>query len=307
MWAGVALLHPHSFERAVMATNRTKAEPASSTTRPELTTDVASARAKIAERIALGRALLPELRVVHVRPPEGDDVTTKFRKWHEYNVKLIEQLFTTDRFSHEYSNTGPYQMHVRPPTAQEISADLVKRTTRAIANLEQVDEALELYAPKDAQTDVDRMAPSLDTSRIFIVHGRDGERKQSVARFIERLGFTAVILHEQANAGATVIEKLEAHANAGFAVILWTGDDVGRFRDDAEDKPRARQNVIFECGYFMGKLGRERVCTLVERGVDIPSDLAGFGYVELDDRDRWHLDLAKELRSAGYTVDMNRL
>lgn len=291
-----------------MATKRTKTDSAGNgAQRPMLTIDVTLARAKIAERIALGKALTSELQVVHVRPPEGDDAPTKFRKWHDYNVKLVEQMFTTDRLAQEYSNTGPWQMHIRPPTAQEVSADLLKRMTRAIANLEQVGEVLELYAPISEPSDPIHVGLSLDTSRVFIVHGRDGERKQSVARFIERLGFTAVILHEQPNAGATVIEKLETHANAGFAVILWTGDDVGRLKTDTEDKPRARQNVIFECGYFMGKLGRGRVCTLVEPGVDVPSDLHGFGYVELDDRERWHLDLAKELRAAGYTVDMNKL
>ncbi|VVD76766.1 hypothetical protein PEP31012_00883 [Pandoraea eparura] len=291
-----------------MATKHKKTEPASDgSLRPELTMDVASARGKVAERIDLGRELIKELQVIHVRPQEGDDARTKFRKWHDYNGKMVEQMFTTDRFADEYRNTGPWEMVFHTPTAHEESEKYVKHTKRAISNLEHLDQTIELYVPPANTSKVTVEGAALDATRVFIVHGRDGERKQSVARFIERLGFTAVILHEQANAGATVIEKLEAHANAGFAVILWTGDDVGRLKTESEDKPRARQNVIFECGFFIGKLGRERVCTLVEPGVDVPSDLAGFGYVELDERDRWHLDLAKELRAAGYAVDLNRL
>jgi predicted nucleotide-binding protein len=63
--------------------------------------------------------------------------------------------------------------------------------------------------------------------------------------------------------------------------------------------------VIFELGFFIGKLGRERVCALFETGVEIPSDYAGVVFVELDPRQSWRFEVAKEIRAAGLPVDLN--
>jgi Predicted nucleotide-binding protein containing TIR-like domain len=97
--------------------------------------------------------------------------------------------------------------------------------------------------------------------KIFIVHGHDDGPKYAVTRFVERLGFEAIILHEQASQGRTVIEKIEAHADVGFAIVLLTPDDFGGAKGE-EPKSRARQNVILELGFFVGKLTRSRVCAL---------------------------------------------
>jgi predicted nucleotide-binding protein len=94
--------------------------------------------------------------------------------------------------------------------------------------------------------------------KIFIVHGHDNEAKVEVARFLERVGFEAIILHEQANRGRTIIEKVEMHSDVGFAVVLLTPDDEGGKRGNST-RPRARQNVVLELGYFIGRLGRDRV------------------------------------------------
>lgn len=91
--------------------------------------------------------------------------------------------------------------------------------------------------------------------KVFIVHGHDKETKQYVARFLEKLGFEVVILHEQANMGRTLMEKFEANAEVGFAVILLTPDDVGGTRVGGPQQPRARQNVLLELGYLSEGLG----------------------------------------------------
>ena len=145
------------------------------------------------------------------------------------------------------------------------------------------------------------------TREVFIIHGRDNETKQTVARFLEGLELAPIILHEQANQGRTIIEKLDDHARVGFAVALLTPDDVGGLRERKDDlKPRARQNVIFEFGYFTGCLGRKRVCALVKDDVDLPSDYDGVVYIKMDDSDGWKLRLIKELKNAGFPVDANR-
>lgn len=145
-----------------------------------------------------------------------------------------------------------------------------------------------------------------DFSKVFIVHGRDDLEKTEAARFIERLGFEAIILHEQASSGQTIIEKIEAHTNVGFAVILYTPCDIGGLSSGPQ-RPRARQNVVFEHGYLIGKLGRHNVSALVKVDVEIPNDISGVVYIPLDQHGAWRVALAKELRTAGYSVDMNRV
>jgi predicted nucleotide-binding protein with TIR-like domain len=143
-------------------------------------------------------------------------------------------------------------------------------------------------------------------SRVFIVHGQDTGLREAVARFVEGFGLEAIILHEQASRGRTIIEKLEHHGDVRFAVVLLTPDDVGAPASNAKDlKPRARQNVMLELGYFVGKLGRTNVCALYKDGVELPTDLLGIVYVSLDAEGAWRLELAREMKAAGIPVDLN--
>ena len=147
-----------------------------------------------------------------------------------------------------------------------------------------------------------------ESRRVFVVHGHDEAARETVARFLERLKLVPVILHEQPNEGRTIIEKIEDHADVGFAVVLLTPDDVGALATERDDlKPRARQNVILELGYFIGELGRERVCALKKGGVETPSDYDGVVYTELDEAGAWKIGLVKELKAAGFQVDANRV
>ncbi len=142
------------------------------------------------------------------------------------------------------------------------------------------------------------------SNKVFIVHGHDGEARETVARFLEKMGFQAIILHEQANQGRTVIEKVEANGDVGFAVVLLTPDDVGCAKG-GETEPRARQNVLLELGYFIGRLGRAKVCALKRGELEIPSDFAGVVWEKMDDGSGWKLALARELKAAGHNVDLN--
>lgn len=141
------------------------------------------------------------------------------------------------------------------------------------------------------------------------MHGHDSLAKTEVARIIEKLGLEAIILHEQANQGKTVIEKFERDASqVQFAIILLTPDDVGYPKNKQDDaKPRARQNVILELGYFSGILGRSNICVLYKEGVEIPSDYLGVVYIPYDKADAWKLGLGRELKQAGMAIDMNKL
>ena len=148
--------------------------------------------------------------------------------------------------------------------------------------------------------------------KVFIVHGHNEIMKQSVARFIEKIGLEAIILHEQPNNGLTIIEKFQNNSNVGFAIVLLSGDDVGysKKEGDISAKERARQNVIFELGYFTGSIGRDRVIALVENlsNFEIPSDYSGILYIDFDtDSEKWRSAIAKELVSKGYPIDLTKV
>ena len=147
------------------------------------------------------------------------------------------------------------------------------------------------------QCDNDSISERISDYNIFVVHGHDKGAKHEVARFIENLELTPTILDEQPSKGQTIIDKFEEHADeAAFAIVLLTSDDLGAPKDNKnEPKPRARQNVILELGYFLHGLGRKRVCVLHEEGVELPSDIHGIVYVPFDKAGGWKLELSKEL------------
>ncbi len=138
------------------------------------------------------------------------------------------------------------------------------------------------------------------------MHGHDESALQGVARFLERLHLDVIVLKEQPNQGRTIVEKFEELASeVGFAVVLLTPDDVGGVATGKAQDERARQNVIFELGYFSGKLGRGRVCLLRKGDVDMPSDLLGVVYTPLDSAEGWKGALARELKAAKIEFDAN--
>lgn len=157
--------------------------------------------------------------------------------------------------------------------------------------------------------DVSDKGSVASSGRVFIVHGHDEARKHELARFLRKLvDQEPVILHEQSNKGAVSIEKLEASASGtGFAVILLTADDSGKAKNDSDNRPRGRQNVVFEMGFFMGALGRSNVAVLLEDGVEAPGDVQGLVYTPLDQSGGWKTALARELEDAGFTVDWKAL
>ena len=130
--------------------------------------------------------------------------------------------------------------------------------------------------------------------------------KETVARYLSKLELNPVILHEQPNQGRTIIEKFEKHADVDFAVVLFTPDDIGHpVNNPDQSKSRARQNVVLELGFFMGALGRQRVCVLYSGDIELPSDYSGVLYLPLDGGGAWRFLLAKEMKASGMQIDLN--
>ena len=177
---------------------------------------------------------------------------------------------------------------------------LVDEITSDVLDEVQMDVGYDALIEKDSSSQ-----PSLSKSnKVFIVHGHAESIISDVARTIEKLGLEDIILREQPSTGKTIIEKFESCAkDVHFAVILLTADD----KIEGEDGYRARQNVIFEMGYFMGALGRKNVLCLLQENVEKPGDIDGVVYTPLDKAGSWKISLVRELQACGYSVDANNL
>ena len=198
-----------------------------------------------------------------------------------------------DPFSHVYG--GPHGQNM-----VETITDMIDETIGIIMRGDLPPEK-----KKTQEEEMDKMKHS--KNKVFLVHGQDNEAKQTVARFLEKLGLEVIILHEKRNAGMTIIEKFEKYSDVAYAVVLMTPDDFGKAKTAKADlKPRARQNVILELGYFMGKLGRENVCVLLKGDLERPSDNDGIIYIGLDSKDAWHLSSSREMKGAGLEIDLNK-
>lgn len=199
--------------------------------------------------------------------------------------------------SDTYPQRHHYQEGARDYIAQSIG--LLESGQRALQ--QDLEDARHEAVSSSAPTVTDAAALS---RRVFIVHGHDDGAREAVARFLEKIGFEAIILHEQANQGRTVIEKIEAHGDVHFAVVLLTPDDTGCVKG-GELEPRARQNVLLELGYFIGRLGRDKMCALKRGEVNIPSDFAGVVWEAMDAGGGWKQNLSRELKAAGHKIDWN--
>ena len=181
----------------------------------------------------------------------------------------------------------------------EYVRDITKEVFKTSKNEVQKEKTLINVAPNK----------EFDKTKVFIVHGHDDLAKTEVARFIEKLKLEAIILHEQANSGKTIIEKIEEFSNVGFGLVLYTPCDVVTAKENKDNcamlSYRARQNVVFEHGYLIGKIGRSNVCALVKGEIETPNDISGVVYISMDNQTPWQLAVAKELQNSGYDIDVN--
>ena len=220
--------------------------------------------------------------------------------------EMLRQMFTTPKFAGEYAARFLFGRD-ESSLAEEVSyvhAD-IKDDTRRLESVKQRVELISL-APSVMPGDKGRVPDKSNAKTVFIVHGHDDAVRETVARFVTKLDLVPIVLHEQANEGRTIVDKLETHRNVGFAIILLTPDDIGG-PNAGNLRPRARQNVVLELGYFLGRLPRNRVCA-IHKGPDLelPSDYMGVIYIPFDAAGGWRLVLARELRAAGLPVDMNK-
>ena len=228
---------------------------------------------------------------------------SEYNKWKQFNMEILKRYFNIpeNEYLQEYEKAE-----------QSVWSDWVKERKqdieRQITVLESLLERLFLIPTIIESTKDEMKIKEESTNKVFIVHGHNNEIKQIIARTLSQLKLEPIILHEKAEQGRTIIEKFEQNSSdVNFAIILLTADDEGKAKTEAVYKVRARQNVVFEMGFFIGKLGREKVFLLLENGVDKPGDLDGIVYVPIDAAEGWKLKLVRELKAAGYNVTADDL
>jgi predicted nucleotide-binding protein len=224
---------------------------------------------------------------------------------HDVKRLLVKETDKSVKVYSEYEN-----VHIPPGIIMYISpSDIVSydKYSRDITKDVLSSAKQKLAAPTD-KINSGAKKLTVDKTKVFVVHGHDEQAKLTVVRFLEKLGLEPIILHEKVSAGRTIIEKIEAYTEVGFAIVVYTPDDVGGEVATKPDlKPRARQNVVFEHGYLIGKLGRSNVCALLKGDVEKPSDISGIVYVSFDDRGAWNTEVAREMNAAGYKINLNLL
>ena len=242
---------------------------------------------------------------------QGERFSPQFEKWQRDAEVAISFTFA-DRpeYVKDFKEIRYYPIFITDVTGvYEENRAYVQGLEVASSRLESMIDEIKEYWDDDEplvpESNTNTTRPET-TDEIFVVHGKDDGAKETVARFLTKLGLIPVILHEHPNQGRTIIEKFEQYAQVGFAVVLLTPDDLGSLSGQPDTtRFRARQNVILELGFFLGKLGRERTFALKKGVVETPSDYDGVLYTQLDDQGAWRMELVRELKAAGLDVDAN--
>lgn len=272
------------------------------------------AKYRLQERIQKGL----EMKQVQINSREAlDTAKNEYSKWNSFNEELLKRIFSTEELAKEYSQ---YYGSIRVIASGELSirekiADLYKNIDKKNHRIDSIIERLELISLANSVAytvtpgDESHRSPG-KTKKVFVVHGHDEIAKTTLEVFLHEIGLEPVVLHRQADEGLTIIEKFEKHSDVGYAFVLLTPDEVAYIKadenkdDNARQKEfRARQNVIFEFGYFVGKLGRSKVCCLYTGDVSLPSDISGMIYKKfVNGIDEIAYSITKDLKAAGYAI-----
>ncbi len=244
--------------------------------------------------------------------PQLKESEKKFNMWDDFNSEILKSSFNneTNEYRRTYDNADSFigvgdvmfgaDIHHPEHRLKTLHERLEAKTIELESLLSRTD-LLRSEIVDESKESIH--FDELSDITVFIIHGHDEELKRSVQLFLQRGDLNDIVLHEQPSKNRTIIEKLtEEGEMAGYAIALLSPDDIlkdGTFR--------ARQNVILEIGYFIGKLGRERVKLLIRGEVEIPSDLHGILYEHYDEDGAWRIKLAKDMQAIGLKINMDKI
>lgn len=238
------------------------------------------------------------------------EFSAKFKCWHDRNKEVYRSSFSVPNsiYFHDYEMAAVYHL-VYDDTIKIYKEDISCYINQMQADIERLD-LMKCVAPEAKETISTALskAEMAKKKRVFVVHGHDTNARNEVELFVKSIGYEPIILCKRADMGDTIIEKIEREAkDVCYAIVIYTSCDLGKDKDDADLKPRARQNVVFEHGFMCAHLGRSHVCALLEEGVEQPGDLKGVIYKPLDVAGVWKYLIADEMKAVGLEVDKNKI
>ncbi len=279
--------------------------------RTALIKDIQSFKLILTERISKGRDLFT-FRISSEEQLKQNE--KEYNEWDDYNEEFLKSAFNNpvNEYRSSYTNSG-FMIGVHEVTRGASIYDPKFRAMTLKQHLESKTNGLESILTKADLIPTEMGTSHLMTTSIsnissvsqtvFIIHGHDEEMKRSVQLFLNKVELKDIVLHEQPDRSRTVIEKLIGEgASAGYVIALLSPDDV-----QADGTLRARQNVILEIGYFIGKLGRDKVRLLKRGDTVIPSDLQGILYDTYDTAGTWRIKLAKEIQAVGLPINISNV
>ena len=227
-------------------------------------------------------------------------VTAKSSEFMTWKEKVELQLAKFGKESIQYNRWK--KINFSPVVSYSDYTDYLEPCTAGLQKAKSLLEAIFEDMEESEMNTTEKIA--INSNSVFIVHGHDEALKYKISNLLRKIGLEPIILHEQTNSCITIIEKIEKHgAEAGAAIILFTPDDTGKANKETDYKNRARQNVVFEAGFFIGLLGRERTMIIKsDDSIELPGDLSGVVYSNSNE-----FAIARELRNMGFNVDMNEI
>lgn len=270
----------------------------------ELKISKKEAEQKLKERIEKGKELL---NIQITNELQLDEAKKEYRKWNDYNFEYLRRIFSTDEEATKYKRYGGGVIHMNPSLGLQVN-DYVDDVKEKIHRLDSLVERIDLISLEISTSEALTQNTVPITKKVFVVHGRDEVSKTNLEILLTEMGLEPIVLHRQADEGLTVIQKFEKHGSSvSYAFILLTPDEIAYLSNEdslpdteRNKEKRARPNVIFEFGYFVGKLTRSRVCCLYTGDVEIPSDLKGLVYKQYHkDVKEVAWDIQKDLKAVG--------
>lgn len=261
--------------------------------------------------ILSGRDLAGRLSTSLLMPEEVKGLADEYISWENQNLLLLRSLFVDNRFFHQYiESTNGFDKDFSD--AREFGLCYEKLPRVINAQVRSIEAIKFIIEPEQcgnmSKSEGNYCSVGANSRKVFVVHGHNEQLREKAARLIENLGMEPIVIVDEPGSTKTVIEKIEGNSDVGFTIVLMTGDDIGYKKgEDDNKKERARQNVVFELGYFIGKLGRGRVACLYDKNIELFSDIYGFYPIEIDSGEAWRFKLAEELKKAGFSIDANKL
>ena len=226
----------------------------------------------------------------------------RYNSWNSENFELLKKIFKKNTIAKDYSSSEWTigRILISDLKLDEKTAKLYKDIEEKLNKLNSIKISLGVLESKTEET------TESAKNKVFYVHGTDCEITMKVLAFLKDIGLEPIILKELAAAGKTLIDEVKNQSDVKYAIALLTPDNVGGVYSE-ELQFRATQNVILEVGFFVGKYGRKNVSTLHHDDIELPADYHGYEYIKIDETDDWKSTLTKELKNAGFNIDLNKI